>query len=118
MGSPRRATTIVSNASANAAIRIATPPRATRARSMRGLERRGACFGDGLILLAQAAADADGSHDFIAAFERNSAGENHHAAVVGSVDAEELVAGLAELGELPGGDVEGARGPGFIDRDI
>ena len=58
------------------------------------LEGRCAGFGDGVVLIARAAAYTDGSYYFSVFLERDATGEDHHFAVVGSMDAEELTAGL------------------------
>ena len=61
----------------------------------RGLsERRGAGFRHRVVLVARPAADADGADDFAVALQRNAAGEDHDASVVGGVNAEELAARL------------------------
>ena len=78
----------------------------------------GAGFGDGVVLFAAAAGDADGADDLVAAFEGDASGEDHDAAVVGDVDAVEVSAGLGELGEGLGVDVEGAGGEGLVDGDV
>jgi hypothetical protein len=82
------------------------------------LEGGCACFGYCVILFAGASTDADGAYDFAIFLKRDAAGEDHHFAVIGGVDAEELVAGLRVCGEIFGGDVEGAGGPGFLDGDV
>src|SRR5271170_2561110 len=82
------------------------------------LESGCACFGYRVVLLSGATTNSDGTDDFAVLFERDAAGEDHDLAVVGGVDAEELVAGLRVLGEVFGGDVEGARGPGLLLRDV
>src|SRR5205807_10342908 len=87
-------------------------------RAARGSECARAGFGDGLVLLAGAAADAEATDDFTALLEGDAAGEDHDLAVVGGGDAEELAAGLAEAGEILGGDVEGPGGPGLLDGDV
>ena len=71
-----------------------------------------------MVLFARASADADGADDFARALERDAAGEDHDFTIVGGVDAEELVAGLAVFGKVFGGDIEGAGGPGFFDGDV
>src|ERR1700677_3223315 len=82
------------------------------------LEGRCAGFGDGVVLIARAAAYTDGSYYFSVFLERDATGEDHHFAVVGGVDAEELVAGLRVWCEVFGGDVKGAGGPGLFDGDV
>jgi hypothetical protein len=76
------------------------------------------CFGYCVILFTGASTDADCADDFTLFLERNAAGKDHNLAVVGGVDAEELVAGLGVGAEVLGGDVEGAGGPGFFLRDV
>ena len=71
-----------------------------------------------MVVFADAAGDADGADDFAVLFDGDAAGEDHDLAVVGGVDAEELVAGLGVFAEVFGGDVEGAGGPGLFDGDI
>jgi hypothetical protein len=71
-----------------------------------------------LVLGAEAAADADGADDFAVLLDGDAAGEDHDLAVVGGVDAEELVAGLREGAEGSGFDVEGAGGPGLLLGDV
>src|ERR1700677_494754 len=82
------------------------------------LEGRCAGFCDGVVLIARAAAYTDGSYYFSVFLERAAAGEDHHLAVVGGVDAEELAAGLRVRREIFGGDVEGAGGPGLLLGDV
>src|SRR5687767_14236186 len=82
------------------------------------LVRLGTGFGDGVVLFAAAAGDANGADDLAAFLDGDAAGEDHHLAVVRGVDAEELVAGLAVVGEVFGSDVEGPRGPCLFDRDV
>jgi hypothetical protein len=82
------------------------------------LERSDASFGDGVILNSGSATDANGADDFAFLFEWDASGEDHHFAVIGCVDAEELIAGLGVLGEILGGNVEGAGGPGFLLGDV
>jgi hypothetical protein len=71
-----------------------------------------------LILLSHTATDPDGPDHLIAAFQRNAARENHDTAVIRNMNAEELVSGLAVLGQIFGRDIERARGPRLVDRDI
>jgi hypothetical protein len=47
-----------------------------------------------VVLISGASADADGPYDFAVFLERDASGEDHHFAVVGGVDAEELAARL------------------------
>src|ERR1700761_2734253 len=55
-------------------------------------QRRGGCLGDGLILVGVAAADPDRAHDLTVACQWDTAGEDHHPAVVAGVDAEQRTA--------------------------
>src|SRR5271165_6006490 len=82
------------------------------------LERSRARFGDGMILLAGPSADANGPDDLTVLLEWNAACEDHDLAVVRGVDTEELAAGLRVRREVFGGDIEGARGVGLLDRDV
>jgi putative membrane protein len=75
-------------------------------------------FGDGLVLLTRPAADADRPDHFPLSLQRNATGKDHHAAVIARMDSIELVTGLAVLGESAGLDVEGARSPRLVDRDV
>jgi hypothetical protein len=75
-------------------------------------------FGNRVILVTRASADANGADDFSVFLERDSASEDHDFAVVRRVDAEELVAGLGVGGEIFGGDIEGAGCPGLFDGDV
>src|SRR5690242_14937108 len=81
------------------------------------LERSGPGFGDGLVLIARTATDADGTHDHAVAHERHASGEDRHPAVIGGVDAEELLRRLRVLAEILGRDVEGPGRPRLADRD-
>ena len=71
-----------------------SPNRETWGAKRLGVERCCGGFGDSLVLLAGTSTDSDSSNDLPASFERNAAGEDHYAAVIGGVDAEELVAAL------------------------
>src|SRR5271170_5293754 len=75
-------------------------------------------LGDRVILFAGAAADADGADYFSVLLEWDAAGEDHDLAVVGGVDAEELISRLRVRGEIFCGDVEGTGGPGLFDGDV
>src|SRR5258705_8274507 len=75
-------------------------------------------FRDGLVLFPESAAYADSSHHLLTAFKGKAAGKNHDTSVIGDVYPEELIAGLAVLGQILGGDIEGAGGPRFVDRNI
>lgn len=78
----------------------------------------GAGFGDGVILLSGAAADADGANDLAILAQRNSTGEDHDAAVIGDVNAEELIARLRMRRQVFGRDVEGPGRESFVDGNI
>src|SRR5689334_14242011 len=75
-------------------------------------------FRHGVVLVAGAAADADRADDFPVTFQGDAAGEDHDFPVVGSVDSEELAAGLGVRGEILGGNVEGARGVGLFHGNV
>src|SRR5690606_3097419 len=75
-------------------------------------------LGDGVVLRAGAAADADRPDGPAVAGQRDPPGEDHHLALVGGVDPVEVLARLRVLAQLLGGDVERARGPGLVDRDV
>jgi len=72
-------------------------------------KRRGAGSGDRLVLISVAATDPDRADDRSTAPQWNAAGEDHHAPVIGGVDAKEQLARLAVFGELPSLDIESAR---------
>src|SRR6185312_7954442 len=91
---------------------------AMRCSSFNSNESAGARFGDRMILFARAATHADGPDDLAGALERHATGKDHHAPLVGGVDAEELASGLRELREVLRRDIERARCKGFLDRDI
>src|SRR6202030_3086283 len=74
--------------------------------------------GPRLVLLAAAAADADGADDLAVHLERDAAREDHHPVVVRYVDAEELVARLAVAAKLKRRDIEGLRREGLVDGDV
>src|ERR1700722_3797573 len=94
----------VSSSRRSAYVRLAVPPRDLRLRP--GGDN---CFGDRLILLAAAAADANGAHDLAVHFDRDAAREDHHPGVVRYVDAEELVSRLAVAAKLQRRDIKGLR---------
>ena len=58
-------------------------------------ERFSSGFGDGLILFPHTPAHSDSPNHLVTAFKRDTARENHHAAPIGSVYTEELIARLA-----------------------
>jgi hypothetical protein len=66
----------------------------------------GAGFGNSVVLLARTTADADRADNLAATFERNTAGKNHDAAVVGGVNSEKLIARLAVLRQIFGGNIK------------
>jgi hypothetical protein len=82
------------------------------------VEHRGAGSGDRLVLIAVAATDPDCTDDRSTAPQWNAAGEDHHASVIGCVDAKELLAWLAVFGGLRSLGIERPRGERLIDRDI
>src|SRR5450755_4432869 len=71
-----------------------------------------------MVLIARAAADADGADDLSIAFQWNATCEDHDSAIIGGVNAEELSAGLRMYSEVFGRDVEGARRVGLLLRNI
>jgi hypothetical protein len=75
-------------------------------------------FGDCLVLFARSAADADAADNLVATLQRNASREDHDSTVIGRVNPEELTAGLAVFREILGRNVEGAGGPGLVDRDV
>src|ERR1022692_2992703 len=81
-------------------------------------ERRSSGFGNRVVLFARATAHADGAHNFSVAFQRNAARKDHDFAIVGDMNAEELSARLRMCGQVPGGDIEGARGVGLLHGNI
>src|ERR1700738_883095 len=81
---------------------------------LRDLEGCDAGFRNRVVMCSGGAADSDGADDFAVILPGDAAGEDHNLAVVGGVDAEELVARLRVVAEVLGGDVEGAGGPGFF----
>src|ERR1700674_3361674 len=89
-----------------------TPPltRNQPSNSKNALERGCTGFGDGVVLIARAAAHADGTHNLAATLQRDATGEDHDLAVVRGMDAEKLSARLRVGGEIFGSDVESPRG--------
>src|ERR1700743_2471254 len=81
-------------------------------------ERRGARFGDGMILVAGTATDSDGTDDLAVPLERNAPGEDHDLSIVGSVNAEELSAGLRVGRQIFRRNVEGAGCVCLLDGDV
>ncbi len=86
---------------------IECPDLAFKARLPEVLERSSTRFGDCVVLVAGAAADADCAYDFSILLQGDAPGEDHDLAVIARVDAEELVAGLGMGGEVFGGNVKG-----------
>src|SRR5262245_51341637 len=74
-------------------------------------------LGDRLVLRAESAYPDPTDH-LVAAFQRNAAGEDHNAALIGHMDAEKLLPRLAVLRKILCRDIEGPCSPGFIDRDV
>src|ERR1700730_11176037 len=72
------------------------------------------CLRHRLVLLAAAAADANGARNLAVHLDRDAAREDHHPAVVRCVDAEELVARLAVAAKLQRRDIEVLRSEGFV----
>ena len=69
-------------------------------------------------MLAGTAADTDGADDGAVGLQRDPAGEDHHPAVVGRVDAVELLTRLGGLGQVRRRDVKRPSGEGLVDRDV
>src|SRR5262249_19750724 len=78
----------------------------------------GAGFGDGLVLLTHSSTHADASDYLVALLQRDTAGKDHHAAMVRDMNTEELIARLAEPGKILGRNVECPGSPSLIDRYI
>jgi hypothetical protein len=70
-----------------------------------------------MILIARTATDADRTHYLAIPLQRDAAGKNHNLAVVGGMNAEELVARLRKLCQVFRLDVERARRVRFLHRD-
>jgi hypothetical protein len=58
------------------------------------LERGGARFGYGVVLVSGATADANGTHYFAIELQRNAAGKDHNFAAIRSVYSKKLAARL------------------------
>ena len=54
------------------------------------LKRGCAGFGNGVVLIAGTTADTDCTHNFAAALQRDSPGEDHDLALIGGMDTKEL----------------------------
>ncbi len=83
-----------------------------------GAERFGSGAGACRVLFVGPAADADRADDLICVPQRYAAGEDHDAAIVRCVDAEERRARLAEATELGCLYIKGSRCPGLVDGDV
>jgi len=81
-------------------------------------ESGGAGRGHGLVLLPRTAADPNRPNHLPLPLQRNSPSEDHHPGMIARVNPEELVAGLAALRERLGLNIEGARSPRLVDRNI
>src|SRR5262245_13127308 len=71
-----------------------------------------------MILIPRASTDTDRAHHVAIALQRNSAGENHDLAVIGSVNSEELPAGLGVRRQILGCYIKGAGSERLVDRNI
>lgn len=71
-----------------------------------------------MILLAAAAAYADGSHHLAAFFQRHATGKDHDAAVVRNMDSIKIFARRGVLGKVFRRDIESPGGECFVDGDI
>ena len=98
------------------AILIARPSALTA--DVSSFESRRAGVGDSLVLTAAASADTNGADDRSATLQRDTAGEDHDASVVRRMNAEELLSGLAVLGEFRSCEVKRAGRERLVDRDI
>src|SRR5438270_5819564 len=65
-----------------------------------------ASLGDLLVLVHGAAADADGACHLAVARQRDAAGEDDDASIVGRVEAEECLSGLRHVREVLRGHLE------------
>src|SRR5713101_6548045 len=79
---------------------------------IKNLECFGAGFRHGVILLSGTAANAHGACHFSTAFQRDAAGEHHHAPMIRHVDSEKLTARLRILREILRRNIERARSEG------
>src|SRR6478672_3519499 len=71
-----------------------------------------------MILLAQAAAYADCTHDLAFELERNATSKDHDAAMIGRMDTEELIAALRVFAERLRLNVERPGSKCLVDGDI
>jgi hypothetical protein len=81
-------------------------------------ERRCACLGDGLVLLAGSTADSDTAYYFAAALQRDPSREDYDPPVIRCVNSEELLAGLAIVAEVFCLNIKSSRRPRFVDRNV
>src|SRR6266851_5323428 len=86
--------------------------------STKNLECFGASFRHRVILLSGTAANAHTAYHFPPAFQRDAAGEYHHAPMVGHLDSEELTARLRILREILRRNIEGTGSECLVNRDI
>src|SRR5216684_5755766 len=86
--------------------------------STKNLECFGASFRHRVILLSGTAANAHTAYHFPPAFQRDAAGEYHHAPMVGHLDSEELTARLRILREILRRNIEGTGSVGLVKRDV
>src|SRR5262245_27206129 len=75
-------------------------------------------LGDCVVLFTRSAAHPDGSNYHSILLQWNAAGKDHHPAIIGSMNSEELAARLAVRRQIFRRDIESARGPCFLDRNI
>src|SRR5215471_1454657 len=75
-------------------------------------------LGHSVVVLASAAAYAHCADNLSAALQRNAAGEDHDASMIGDVNSEKLVAALRILTEVFGGDIKSARGKCLVHRNV
>src|ERR1700689_1990007 len=74
-------------------------------------------FGDGLVLIARAAADANRADHLAPVLEWNAARQDVDAPMVGFLDAVECRSRLGEAREVAGREIEGARRESLADGD-
>src|SRR4026208_2308791 len=77
-------------------------------------QRSSPSLSDSMVLVSRTAAYADRTHDLAALLQRNPAGEDHDAAIIGGVDSEKLASGLAVRSQVLGGNIESPGGIGFL----
>lgn len=71
-----------------------------------------------MILPAGAAAYSNSANHFPIALECHSAGEDHDAAIIGRMDAKELLTSLRMRGQVFRGDIERAGSKCLLNRNI